>query len=104
LRHVCNKYYRTGHLERQCDHIHKRRRRPKRNKVGLTQIGAARQAQTPNGMMIMKIFVNGFPAGLWIRYTKRPTPTSQFLKLRLLHKSSVCINNGKTTRYIITTT
>jgi hypothetical protein len=32
-------------------------------------------------------------AGLWSRYTKAPTPTPRFLKLRLLllHKSSICI-------------
>jgi hypothetical protein len=52
-------------------------------------------------------------AGLWSRYTKLPTPIPQFLNLRfqLLHKNSICINNGKTTkllsgiiRHFITTT
>jgi hypothetical protein len=61
-------------------------------------------------------------AGLWSRYTKAPTrtppptprflklptptPTAQFLKprLRLLHKSSMRINNGKPIRRFITTT
>jgi hypothetical protein len=44
--------------------------------------------------------------GLWSRYTKLPTPTPQFLKLRLrlLHKISIRINNGKPTRHFITTT
>jgi hypothetical protein len=31
--------------------------------------------------------------GLWSWHTK--PPTSQFLNLRLLHKSSICVNNGK---------
>jgi hypothetical protein len=35
--------------------------------------------------------------GLCSRHTKAPTPTPRFLKLRLLHKSSICINNGKPT-------
>jgi hypothetical protein len=37
---------------------------------------------------------------------KRPTPTPRFLKvrLRLLHKSSICINNGKPIRHFIATT
>jgi hypothetical protein len=47
-------------------------------------------------------------AGLWSRYTKLPTPTPQFskrrLQLRLLHKSSISINNGKPTGHFITTT
>jgi hypothetical protein len=57
-------------------------------------------------------------AGLWSRYTKAstptpnprflkfPTPTPQFLKLRfrLLHQSSIRINNGKPVRHFITTT
>jgi hypothetical protein len=46
--------------------------------------------------------------GLWSRYTKAPTPTltPRFLKLRLrlLHKSSICINNGKPIRRFIATT
>jgi hypothetical protein len=33
-----------------------------------------------------------------------PIPTPQLLKLRLLHKSSICINNGKPMRRFITTT
>jgi hypothetical protein len=47
--------------------------------------------------------------GLWCQYTKLPTPSPRFLKLRfrlrhrLLHKSSICINNGKPIRYFITT-
>jgi hypothetical protein len=45
----------------------------------------------------------GLWSGLWSRYTKVPTPTPRFLKLRLLHKSSICINNGKTTKCFITT-
>jgi hypothetical protein len=54
-------------------------------------------------------------SGLWSWYTKPPTLTPQFLNLRhwlrFLHKSSVCINNGKPTkmakgitRHFITTT
>jgi hypothetical protein len=61
-------------------------------------------------------------AGLWSQYTKSPTPrflkpptprflklptpTPRFLKLRLrlLHKSSICINNGKPIRCFIATT
>jgi hypothetical protein len=43
-------------------------------------------------------------AGLWSRYTKLPTPTPQFLKLRLFHKISIYINNGKPIRHFITTT
>jgi hypothetical protein len=37
---------------------------------------------------------------------KAPTPTPRFLKLRirLLHKSSICINNGKLIRHFIITT
>jgi hypothetical protein len=37
--------------------------------------------------------------GLWSRYMKPPTQTPQFLnlRLRLLHKSSICVNNGKPT-------
>jgi hypothetical protein len=46
----------------------------------------------------------GLPPGLWSRYTKLPTPTPQFLKLRPLHRSSVRINNGKPVRHFITTT
>jgi hypothetical protein len=56
--------------------------------------------------------------GVWSRYTKAPTPTPnprflkfptptpRFLKLRLrlLHKSSICINNGKPIRHFIATT
>jgi hypothetical protein len=44
--------------------------------------------------------------GLWSRYTKALTPTPRILKLRfrLLHKSSICINNGKPVRHFITTT
>jgi hypothetical protein len=44
--------------------------------------------------------------GLWSRYTKAPTPTPPFLKLRLrlLHRSSVCVNNGKPVRHFIATT
>jgi hypothetical protein len=47
-----------------------------------------------------------FKAGLWSQYTKAPTPTPtpRFLKLRLLHKSSICINNGKPIRHFIATT
>jgi hypothetical protein len=30
---------------------------------------------------------------------KTPTPTPRFLKLRLLHKSSICINNGKPLKF-----
>jgi hypothetical protein len=47
---------------------------------------------------------------LWSRYKKLPTPTStlQILKLRrrlrLLRKSSICINNGETIRRFVTTT
>jgi hypothetical protein len=43
---------------------------------------------------------------LWRRYAKPRTPTPRFLKLRLrlLHKSSMCINNGKPIRHFITTT
>jgi hypothetical protein len=36
-------------------------------------------------------------AGLWSRYTKPPTPEFLKLGLRFLHKSSICINNGKPT-------
>jgi hypothetical protein len=43
-------------------------------------------------------------AGLCSRYTEAPTPTPRFLKFRLLHKSSICINNGKPIRHFITTT
>jgi hypothetical protein len=39
-----------------------------------------------------------FTSGLWSRYTKAPTPTPRFLKFRLLHKSSICINPLKTKR------
>jgi hypothetical protein len=56
--------------------------------------------------------------GLWSQYTKTPTPTPtpRFLKLltptprflevrlRLLHKNSMCINNGKPIRHFIATT
>jgi hypothetical protein len=38
--------------------------------------------------------------GLWSRYTKPPTPTPQFLNHRLLHKSSICISNGKPTKVV----
>jgi hypothetical protein len=50
-----------------------------------------------------------FVTGLWCRYTKAPTPTPtpRFLKLRLqhrlLHKNSLCINNGKPITHFITT-
>jgi hypothetical protein len=49
---------------------------------------------------------NYFSSGLWSRYAKAPTPTPRFLKLRLrlLHKSSICINNGKPIRRFIATT
>jgi hypothetical protein len=49
---------------------------------------------------------DAFIPGLWSRYTKAPTPTPRFLKLRLrlLHKSSICINNGKPVRHFIATT
>jgi hypothetical protein len=43
-------------------------------------------------------------AGLWSLYTKLPTLTPQFLKLRLLHKISIWFNNGKPLRHLITTT
>jgi hypothetical protein len=45
-------------------------------------------------------------AALRSRYTKPPTPTPRFLKLRLrlIHKISICINNGKPIRRFITTT
>jgi hypothetical protein len=52
-------------------------------------------------------------AGLWSQYTKplTLTLTPQFLNLRLLHKNSICTNNGKPTkmvngiiRHLITTT
>jgi hypothetical protein len=51
--------------------------------------------------------ITPFRPGLWSRYTKAPTPTPRVLKLptptpgflklrlRLLHKRSICINNGK---------
>jgi hypothetical protein len=47
-----------------------------------------------------------FKPGLWSWYTQlpTPTPTPQFLKLQLLHKGSICINNGKPIRHFITTT
>jgi hypothetical protein len=45
-----------------------------------------------------------FKPGLCSRYTKLPTPTPRFLKLRLLHKSSICINNDKPIRHFIATT
>jgi hypothetical protein len=35
---------------------------------------------------------------------KLPTPTPQFLKLQLVHKISIHINNGKPIRHFITTT
>jgi hypothetical protein len=38
--------------------------------------------------------------GLWSWYTKPLTPTPQFLNLRLLHKSSMCINNGIPTKTV----
>jgi hypothetical protein len=43
-------------------------------------------------------------AGLCSRYTKAATPNPRFLKLRLLHKRSICINNGKPIKRFITTT
>jgi hypothetical protein len=54
--------------------------------------------------------VNGLKPGLCSRYTKLPTLTPQFLKVRLrlqlwlLREISMCINNGKPKRYFITTT
>jgi hypothetical protein len=66
LRHMYNKCNRTGHLERQCNPIHKRHRQPKHNKVGLTQIGAVRQALTSNSLMMMEIVANGFPVKFYL--------------------------------------
>jgi hypothetical protein len=43
-------------------------------------------------------------SGLWSQYRKLPTPVPQFLQLKLLHKISICINNGKPIRHFIATT
>jgi hypothetical protein len=45
-----------------------------------------------------------YTAELWGRYTKAPTPRFLKLRLRLLHKSSIRINNGKPIRHFIATT
>jgi hypothetical protein len=59
LEHQCCKCKRTGHLERQCVHICNHRSNPKHSKVGLTQIGTVRQSPKSNGLMKMKVDVNG---------------------------------------------
>jgi transposase InsO family protein len=58
VKHQCSKCERTGHLERQCDHIRNRRSNVKHSKVGLTQICTVHQTLTSNGLMKMEIDVN----------------------------------------------
>jgi hypothetical protein len=58
---------------------------------------------TPPHVSMLKTSSSGgnmFKIALWSQYTKPLTLTPQFLKLqlRLLHKSSTCINNGKSTK------
>jgi hypothetical protein len=57
-------------------------------------------------LLIHAILHDQFWAGLWSHYAKLLTLTPQFVKLqlRLLHKISLCINNGKPIRHFITTT
>jgi hypothetical protein len=50
--------------------------------------------------MILRVRSNSKVAGLWSWYIKPPTLTPQFLNLRLLHKSSICTNNGKPTKMV----
>jgi hypothetical protein len=59
FKHQCSRCKRTGHLERQCDHIHNSRSKPKHSKFGLTQICTVRQSPKSNGLMKMEINVNG---------------------------------------------
>jgi hypothetical protein len=58
-----------------------------------------------NKTQMKKKVIIALKPGLWSRYTKAPTPTPRFLKLRLrpLHKSPICINDGKPIRHFIAT-
>jgi hypothetical protein len=59
LKHQCSKCKRTGHLARQCDHIHNHHSNPKHSKVGLTLMGTVRQSPKSSGLMKMEIDVDG---------------------------------------------
>lgn len=59
LIHQCSKCKSPRYFERQCGHIRDRRCKLQHSKVGLTQIGTVRQTPTSNGLIKIKIDVNG---------------------------------------------
>jgi hypothetical protein len=70
------------------------------SRPGLESGGGVNAAAWISFLLLVKITF--LPSGLWSRYTKAPTP--RFLEPRLLHESSICVNNGKPIRHFITTT
>ena len=66
LKPQCNKCKRTGHLERQCDHIRNHRSNLKHSKVGLMQIGTVCQSPKSNGLVKMEIDVNGVQVQVYL--------------------------------------
>jgi predicted aspartyl protease len=106
LKHQRSNCKRTGHLERQCDHIRNHRSNIKHSKVSLTQIGTVRQSPKSNGLMKMEINVNSVQIQFYLDTGAEVNiiskETFDYISALTLQKCDevACMYNGQTATFL----